>query len=401
MKSKESKLTMVNYFAILSVFLFSGAGTFMNAALQTMIEALPNLSTESVRLVVAMPPLVSLPVMLFVGTIVGKKLSYRFCAVVGTALIAVGGVAPYFFYSNWMLVLFFRTLVGIGVGFLGMRNPLIIKSVPAKKQASYIGYGSAFMNLGAIIANPIVGFLARVSWRHAFLFDALAFVPLIIIILFLKEPVNDSSVETTEETVIGGTMQEDSKGFTWRTFYYIGMMFVTTCALYPMLSGLTTFMAYRGNGDTVIAGMILSAYQVAGMVIGLVIGTYMAICKKFSIAASCTLVIIGTVLMLFVSSVPALFVSVIFAGAGFNTMISIFQIYNGRVTAPGSVALGSTMILVGLQFGIFASTYFIPMCHAIFKRSTDVESALWGCLICYIVMAVIAFAGKVAPAEDY
>ena len=36
---KRNKMTMLNYIAVLSIFLFSGAGTFMNAAVQTMIDA--------------------------------------------------------------------------------------------------------------------------------------------------------------------------------------------------------------------------------------------------------------------------------------------------------------------------------------------------------------------------
>ena len=93
----KQKRGFINYVAVLSVFLFSGAGTFMNAAIQTMIEAWPNLSATTIRMVVSVPPLVSLPVMLVIGSIVGKKISYRACSILGTLCIAVGGVAPFFF----------------------------------------------------------------------------------------------------------------------------------------------------------------------------------------------------------------------------------------------------------------------------------------------------------------
>ena len=125
----NQKMRGVNYIALLSVFLFAGAGTFMNAAVQTMIEAWPDVSVTTVRMVVSLPPLVSLPVMLITGGMVGKKLSYRFCAIFGTLLIALGGVAPFFVSSSWTLVLAFRAILGVGVGFLGMRNALGINVV--------------------------------------------------------------------------------------------------------------------------------------------------------------------------------------------------------------------------------------------------------------------------------
>ncbi len=163
---KEKKMSGINYIALLSVFLFAGAGTFMNAAVQTMIDAWPDVPVSTVRMVVSLPPLVSLPVMLLTGGIVGKKLSYRFCAIVGTLLIALGGAAPFFVSSSWTLVLVFRAILGVGVGLLGMRNALLVYSVPEEKSAAFTGYGNALFNGGAVIASPIVGILSQFSWKH-------------------------------------------------------------------------------------------------------------------------------------------------------------------------------------------------------------------------------------------
>ena len=87
--SIKQQMRFVNYAAILSIFLFSGAGSFMNAAVQTMMDAWPQLSATTVRLVTSLPSLLSLPVTILIGGIAGKKLSFRFCAIFGTALIWV------------------------------------------------------------------------------------------------------------------------------------------------------------------------------------------------------------------------------------------------------------------------------------------------------------------------
>lgn len=398
--NKKENLSVLNYLAILSVFLFSGAGTFMNAALQTMIEAWPQLSASSVRMVVSLPPLISLPVMLFIGVVVGKRISYRMCAILGTLLIAVGGVAPYFLSSNWGLILFFRSLLGVGAGFLGMRNALIVRAVPKEKQAAFIGYGSTVMNVGAFIANPIVGILAKYSWKHPFLFDAIAFIPVIIMLFFLREP--EAEEEAPAEEIKEAEAVPAEKGtFTWRLIYYAIMQLLTTAVLYPMLSGLATYVSVKGIADSVLAGTMLSAYSIAGVVANMFIGQIMGATKKFTIGLMCALAALGQAIVLFVPSVPTLFVGVIFAGAAFNIMISVFQVYNGRVAHPSIMSLSSTIILAMLQLGIFASNYFIIACHAIFQRGTDIESSYVGCMVAYIAMAIFAFIVHVAPQEDY
>ena len=87
----KKTLTFLNYAAILSIFFFSGGGTFMNAAVETMIQAWPELSVTMVRMVTSLPCLVSLPVAILTGRLAGRKISYRFCALFGTILILVGG----------------------------------------------------------------------------------------------------------------------------------------------------------------------------------------------------------------------------------------------------------------------------------------------------------------------
>jgi MFS family permease len=254
------------------------------------------------------------------------------------------------------------------------------------------------MNLGATLASPIVGALARLSWRHPFLFDAIAFIPVIFMLLFLKEPAI-ATATTNEET--RGTTPSEKGRFTWRTYYYIAMQLLTTAVLFPLLSGLSTFMADKRIGTAVLVGTILSTYNLSGMAVNVFLSPMMKLFKQYIIGVMCILVTIGTTLVLFVTSIPIIFLGVILAGCGFNAMISVFQIYNGRTLPASTVALGSTTILAMLQLGIFASTYFITGCHAIFNRGTDVESAYVGCLILYALMAVIAFVINVAPAEDY
>lgn len=382
MKKEASGMNMLSYIAVLSVFLFSGAGSFMNAALQTMMDAWPGLSATTVRMISSVPPLVSLPVMLAVGSMVGKKISYRTCSILGTLLIAVGGVGPYFLHANWTIILVLRAVLGVGVGFIGMRNALVNAAVPPEKAAAFIGYGAVLYNLGNVLANPIVGILCQKGWQYSFLYDAIAFIPLLLIVLFLKEP-EHKEAEAEEEKA--GKREEGKIG--WRIFYLCIMQFLSCCVLYPLLSGMATFIADKNLGSAAITGTILSVYTLAGAVCNFFLAPIMKMFKRFTISFLCLLVAGGELLIVFFPSVPVIFVGCALAGIGFGVVISVFQIYNGQSAPPSRAAFTSTLILAMLQLAIFASNYFIAGCHAVFQKATDAESAFIGGIIVYLAMA--------------
>ena len=423
----KKQLTLMNYAAILSIFLFSGAGSFMNAAVQTMMDAWPGLSATTIRLVTSLPSLLSLPITVLIGGIAGRKLSYRFCSIFGTALIFLGGIAPFFFYSNWTLVLVFRAIVGIGVGFVAMRNSLIIKTVPEEKQAAIIGYGSALMNAGGMLSGPIVGLLAGFGWRFPFLFDLLAVVPVLIMLFFLKEPEKEdftdrntapkSNKSSTCNIAADNTIAEDasvpktsaintlshsknsiaSASNNWRVYYYVIMQFVTTMALYPLLSGMSSYMASNEIGSPFIAGLTNSAYNLAGVLISLVLNQLVKSLKQYMIPVMCGIFAIGMGIIVFFQNVPMIVFGAVLAGMTFNTMMSLFQLYNGKVATPQTVTFFSTLLIAALSLGNFVSVYFINFCHAVFQRSSDIESTYFGSMILYMIMGILALVLKISP----
>lgn len=414
MENKKT-LTFMNYAAILSIFFFSGGGTFMNAAVQTMIEAWPQLSVTSVRMVTSLPCLVSLPVAILTGRLAGKRISYRFCAILGTALMLVGGAAPYFFHRSWTWILVFRTLLGIGVGFTGMRNALILGSVPEDKKSAMIGYGSSAMNACAMLAGLVVGILAGISWKAPFLFNLLAAAALLLVTFYLKEPEKDHTAEINmaegKETEIKETGNSGAAVKTaekpgknpegWKILVYIVLQFVLTTALYPVLSGMSTYMAARNIGSSFTAGISTFVYGLFGVLINLILNRLIQTFRQYMLPAMCLCFSAGMALVLFVPALPAVLAGVALISSGFNTLMSLFQVYNGKVSTPAQVGLTSTIIIAVLNLGNFASVYYINVCHMIFSRGSDIESTYFGSMLLYAAVAVLALIVKPAPKDEY
>lgn len=393
---KKSEIKTINIIAILAIFVFSGAGSLMNAAVQTMIDAWPNVNPSTIRLVTSLPSLISLPVTIIVGFVAGKKLSYRFCAIFGTLLIMLGGAAPALFHTSWSLVLVFRALVGVGVGFIAMRNSLIIDSVPEDKQASVIGYGAGLLNGGAILAGPLVGVLSVYGWNYAFLYDLLAIVPILLMVLFLKEPEKTEDIRTPEMKYENTAEKTD-----WRIYFYVFIQFIMTAALYPLLSGMSTYMAYKGVGDAVTAGFSNSTYNLVGFLICLVIGP---IEKKLGRHMLWTMSLIfagGMALIVWIPKVPVILIGAGLCGIAFNSVLALLQLYNGKVASARQATLISTVLIAAMSLGNFASVYFINICQAIFRTGNDIESTYIGSMLLYLILAVVSFVMKPAPKEYY
>ena len=88
-------------------------------------------------------------------------------------------------------------------------------------------------------------------------------------------------------------------------------------------------------------------------------------------------------------------------GVGFMIVFSMLQVFNGIINDSASIALGTTLILIGNQLGIFISNYFILAAHAVFRRQSDIESAFLGAIIVFAVFAVLsAVRGVIVPKEN-
>ena len=394
--SQAKQLKLVNYIAILSIFLFAGAGSFMNAAVQTMMDAWPQLSPSTIRLVTALPSLVALPVTVWVGTVAGSKLTFRFCSILGTALILFGGIAPFVFSSNWTLILAFRALVGVGVGFIAIRNSLVLRAVPEEKQATIIGYGSAIFNAGGMMAGPIVGLLVTLGWRYAFLYDLLAAVPLVIMIFFLKEPEENGQAAAESKELKVDDKTEKTR-MDWRLIAYVILQFVGTMALYPLLSGMSSYMASEKVGTAFIAGLAVSTYNVGGVLINMVMDPLVKRLNKAALPVLHLMFAAGIALVVFVPNLVGIFAGACICGMAFNALMSVYQIYNGRVGTPSQATFISTLLIAALGLGNFASVYYINACHAILHMSSDIKSTYFGTMIVYIALGIICAVIKCAP----
>lgn len=392
-----NKKAILNYVAILSIFFFSGAGMYLTPAIVVFQNAFPSIAMSTIMMVITLPSLVSMPVMLLIGGVVGKKISYKMTCLLGTIFIIIGGVLPYFINSSWIFILVCRAILGVGAGFYGIRNALLIKSVSIEKQAASIGYGMVIATLGGAIIQPLAGALAisKIGWRAPFLINLIPVIIILLILFGLKEPEKD----VIEENIKDGKAYDNAK-LGWKIIFYTILQLLATVSLFPLLSGMAIFIEAYGLGSAATAGMVISAYTIGGAVSNMILAQILKIFKRFTISFTAVLVILGQAICLYIPSIATAFIGAIIAGFAFMIITGGLQVYNAQVAPPSKVALGSTMILAFLQLAVFLSSYYIDGCNAVFKmKGSYVDSAFFGCIIIYTIIFVFTLIVDVSPKQ--
>ena len=395
LRTGRGPLFALNIAAILTLFLYSSAGGFESAAIQACIAAWPAVPTSSIRLMLTLPALVQAVVMLLSAPLIGKRISFRAAAITGMLLITVGGVVPFFAHPNWAFVVAFRSIgLGCGGGLLGMRNALMLRSVPEDEAGRWVGAGTAAVAFMSVVCVPLAGALTELGWQYSFLVNLPALICLVLVTLFLREPREEAVQDPADEM----PAEHIHAGKTVRmhpiAFAYAGILLLGTCVLYSAISGLSTYYSEEGIGSAALAGTAMSCYSIAGVAVNLALPRLQRMLGKHLVPVSLATCCAGVALTLFLPGKASSFCGMMLAGAGYFPVYSILQIYNGRMQPPEKLAFSSMLILMLNQLSIFLSGYFIEVCGKLLNfRGSEVSSAM---LVGAAIFALTAIAMRFA-----
>ena len=401
--SEENKkirnLSLMNLVAVIFVGFLANAQNLNNACMQKYIEAFPDIAVSTIRLSGTLPSVIAMFMTILVGLVVGKKIKYRPVIIGGFTLILIGGVGPYFFYTSWYVILAFRVVLGLGMGCLGIRNALILKTVDPANSARYLGFGAIATNLAKVVLQPVAGALADMNWRLSFLVYLIAVIMLIFMTLFLKEPEEDE-VAVNKNTANAANPKTRGKISPY-VLIIVTFHFLAVLTGYPMQSGLSTFMTTKGIGSAAIAGTMLSGYAIGGYVANLLLPKSNKILKKMIITVGYSFAAIFHLVVIYIPNIVGIAIGATLVGFGYMTVTTSLNVFIKRIADPSTFSFSAALLMSATQAGIFLSTYFISGAHQIFNMSCDIESAMFAGVIVYFVMAAIAFVlrDKICPQE--
>jgi MFS family permease len=178
---------------IVCIALNDSATGATNSALASIAAAMPLVAPALIQMIATLPTLFQA----FMPLIYGKSVDFmkkKTWLYIGGAAFIIGGVAPAFFNSSIYIILFFRAVLGIGVGILlPMATDLCIDFFEGKERSTMLGYVSAFTSLSGVVFSMLGGFFANIRWEYTFFAYLASVIFLGISFFLLPEP--DRSVK--------------------------------------------------------------------------------------------------------------------------------------------------------------------------------------------------------------
>jgi len=149
----------------------------------------------------------------------------------------------------------------------------------------------------------VSGALADMQATYPFLFHAIVIIPLIIVLVYLKEPA-PLPENVADETAQGAlNVPIDGKIPVYAVFTAV-MFAVIFFAFYPVLLNMSSVCAYEKIGGATIAGILLALFTVGNLIGGLTFELLHNIFHKYVVPVGLVLWVAGTACVAFGMSVP-------------------------------------------------------------------------------------------------
>ena len=332
--------------AVLSISLLMLAATAASPALADISKAFPNADPSTIGLVVSLPSLLMIPTTLLCGklssTIRKTRLLYF-----GVILFIIGGVGPGF--SNSLgLILTFRGILGIGLGFIGtLASGFIADFFEGEERAAMMGLQSAMVSIGSIVTTLVAGFLSAINWHYTFFVYFIGLGVLLLTFFKLPEP---------ERVEVRGD-EKQSLGF---PVYGISALFLFyQLLLFAFFTNIAMVVTSEGLGNAANAGIVLTIMTVGSLVAGIIFGKTSQILKKHTIFAGITLTAAGFLMLSYPLGYNMIIIESFIVGLGFGTTMPAIMIKLSIVAPKSAVTLAIAFANSAMGVGQFISPFVL------------------------------------------
>ncbi|WP_290919279.1 MFS transporter [Halodesulfovibrio sp.] len=335
MKNEENKVVA----AILSVSLLTVmAGAVVAPALSSLAKTFSGYSTDLVKLIVTLPPLLVIPTALLIGKI-ADRLGRRFLLLVGLALYFLGGVGGAFSNSFYTL-LFFRGILGVAVGIvMPISTGLVSNFFHGIKAQQMMGRISAANHFGGMSAQFISGALALFSWRYSFGVYGIALIAFMLVLFWLPEP-------STQ-----GTRGQKKEALPLKTYLYGFYMLLLMLVFYTVPLNISLFVEGTGLGSSTASGVACAVATGAPFIVGLYYQAIQDITGRYAVFLAICVMGLGMLIVGETSNLLILFLGTFLVGVGEGYLFPhLMDAIRSTVTPRNSVrALGimSSMLYLG------------------------------------------------------
>ncbi|HGH5980057.1 TPA: MFS transporter [Kluyvera georgiana] len=344
--------------SLLSISLINMSGPAVAAAIPLMLGAFPQRALADIELTVSVTNFGILLLVVLAPFFV-RLLGDKKTVMAGLVLALVAGCVPVF-SESYDVILFSRFMLGCGIGlFNSLSYSLICQYFDGDERATLLGYQNAVSAIGSALMTLLISQLIAHGWHSVFLIYFLTLIP--IVLFGLNIPATRTVSRAAAETRSGR--------IDWRVPGYALYLFYIFAGYMILIFKLATVVTTVGYSDAAGASLLLTLSTVISFPGGILFGQ---VSKKLGHAIlPLSLLIIGAALVLlaYSTSLAATAISVLAAGFVFAFVIPYFFSCAAAVSAPDRQTVTSSILLIGINFGVFLHPWVIRMIQMVGGRS--------------------------------
>ncbi|WP_413526723.1 MFS transporter [Marinilactibacillus psychrotolerans] len=367
-------------FAVLSISLVAMIAPAVATTIPAIMAALPDLSPSSIGLLMSVPSLAIL-LFVFLAPFVIKILGNKKTVMLGLIITLVCGILP-FFTENFTVILASRFGLGCGIGlFNSLAYSLIMINFEGDERNQMLGFQGAFSSVGSMFGSLAVGWLLNLNWHASFMIYLIALIPIIAFGTFGPK---DKVVDEVEKV----NLPKEKAIIQPVVYFYALEIFFIFATWMTIVFQLATLYMERGIGTASQASFVLALNTLAGFLAGLIYGKIRSVLGNYT---GIIALIFGGLILVGLGTVTSFLATVFLAiTAGF-----LFSFINpfifgevAAVSSPASQNTASTILLIGINLGVFLNPYLIAFIGKV-TGSTAINVSMLVCGGLLLVLGLI------------
>jgi predicted MFS family arabinose efflux permease len=351
-------------------------------AIQTIADAFPEVSYNTVVMVSTLPSLTMIVSSLIAGLVAGKKIRLKTHMLISACVLLFTGALPAVM-NDFTLILVSRAVFGLALGLMTpVGNLYIFRLLKPDDRPAFVGFSLASMCVASILSTLLAGFLSAISWRYAFGITLIGVIPLIFAGIVLPNPPKSDGADAAKAGK--GAMRLPRQ-----CIPFFVLSFVFPMLLNPITVNLSSVLHNAQLGDSATTSLALSVQTASGVVSGILFGL---ITRKLGNAMMPLIFIfcsVGIFLLFMADGLALVFLGSALCGAwGMSLMPTVISEAN-RIVSADDIGLFSSYYHASGHLGNFAIPGFMTLLAT--AGLSDARSPVLASSVGLLAMAVITF----------
>ncbi|WP_434352272.1 MFS transporter [Trichococcus flocculiformis] len=395
---KKTKLKI----GILSMTLLNMSALVITSAFGAIMASFPDEPISKIQMIGTIPGLGSMLITLFVG-VLAMRVPKKILALIGILCVALGGLLPLAFHTTVNALLVCALIMGIGLGFIGTINPMLISMYfEGEERGSLMGIGTAINSIGLMVMMIVGSTLGAQNWENTYLVFLLALLIFFIVMLFLPLDKVETKPDHTAHSQgpqakpsLLAVIKDINKYVLWVSLLAFAVSFLYT--IYP--SNLSLIVAEKNFGGTAITGLVNALGTIGGLIAGFTISRINRVLKDKSIATGFILLALSYLLVCYAQNFVMMVLGAGISGIAMAMIYSTIPFYVSIIAKPFQIAIAMAIF----QFLNGLGGIISPIVLAGLGVASGQSAVLFGSVCCFVIgvgLIVINF-GKKALANRY